>query len=309
MKTDPVQFQSNLMIPIISSLVYSKTSENLVLTTDKEIKKMLIDWVDIQPKYEVIVVRILTPQGRNFIPSAEMNSIDFNRLVSNTVFEIRLVTTVFTALLFSDVFKEGKIALADPVQRYLLEGMKKSNFNGHPITLVDLVTQTSCMQFWSDDVSPSAEGINIMRKYTHVPINQLISTFKVHHKPGTKWKYLNLGFGLLGRTCAHFAVKDFMQFVYDGLTKPFGMRSTSILVTSQMKENPNVVHNTEPKVALKWNLTLYSRAGPLRSTANDFSFFFLPLLVIPGLLYHQLGWQTSCQWISISFGMQGRYSW
>lgn len=269
MKRNLVQYLAILLIIVLANHVNAQSSEKSLLPSDEEIKKVLIDRIDVQYKSVGIIVGILTPQGRHFISYGQIHPGDPRTLDSNTVFEIGSVTKVFTALLLSDMVIKGEVALADPLDKYLPQGVKGPDFNGHPITLVDLATQTSGLPFWPPDVPLTAEGVDIMREYTVERLNKFLSTYKLTREPGTKWEYSNLGFGLLGRALAQRAGKDYEQLVFDRITKPLGMKSTSISITPQMKEKLNVGHNAELKMAPEWNLPLIPGAGSLRSTAND----------------------------------------
>ena len=63
-------------------------------------------------------------------------------LRSDTIFEIGSITKVFTATVLADMVEEGLVALDDPVQRYLPEGVEMP-VRRRPITLADLAAQTS----------------------------------------------------------------------------------------------------------------------------------------------------------------------
>jgi CubicO group peptidase (beta-lactamase class C family) len=60
----------------------------------------------------------------------------------NTIFEIGSITKVFTATVLADLVEDGLVALDDPVQQYLPDGVLLP-VRGRPITLADLAAQTS----------------------------------------------------------------------------------------------------------------------------------------------------------------------
>lgn len=269
MKRNLMQNLVILIITVFANLVNGQTPDKFKLPSDEEIKKILIDRVDVQQKSVGIIVGIITPQGRHYISYGQINPGDSRPLDSNTVFEIGSVTKIFTALLLSDMVKKGEVALTDSLGKYLPTGLKGPNFNGHPITLVDLATQTSGLPFWTPGVPISEESVGIMQKYTVQQLNQFLSSYKLTREPGTQWEYSNLGFGLLGRALAQRASKDFESLIYKRITKPLGLKSTAITITPQMKEKLNVGHDAQLKVAPEWDLPLFPGAGSLRSTAND----------------------------------------
>ena len=59
-----------------------------------------------------------------------------------SIFEIGSITKVFTATLLADMAREGLVALDDPVQKWLPEGIRMPQ-RGRPITLEDLTTHRS----------------------------------------------------------------------------------------------------------------------------------------------------------------------
>ena len=59
-----------------------------------------------------------------------------------TIFEIGSITKVFTATLLADLAREGLVALDDPVQKHLPEGVVMP-VRARPITLAELASHTS----------------------------------------------------------------------------------------------------------------------------------------------------------------------
>src|SRR5687768_7370868 len=69
---------------------------------------------------------------------------------SDTIFDVRSVTKVVTAIGVMTLVEEGKLALNDPVEKYLPEFKKvdrQTNGAPNPITLHHLLTHTSGLPF------------------------------------------------------------------------------------------------------------------------------------------------------------------
>jgi Beta-lactamase/Protein of unknown function (DUF1194) len=64
-------------------------------------------------------------------------------LDGDTVFEIGSITKVLTALILADMDERGEVTMADPVAKYLPASVKVPDYQGTPITLLDLATHTS----------------------------------------------------------------------------------------------------------------------------------------------------------------------
>lgn len=72
----------------------------------------------------------------------------------HTVFEIGSVTKTFTATVLAHMVETGQVALEDPVQNYLPEGITLARTDERPITLEDLATQRSGLPRMPPDFTP-----------------------------------------------------------------------------------------------------------------------------------------------------------
>ncbi|HYL93416.1 MAG TPA: serine hydrolase domain-containing protein, partial [Alphaproteobacteria bacterium] len=237
------------------------------LPTDDEIRAIMADRVDVLHKHVGLVVGILTPQGRRIITYGKLNQDDPRPLTGDTVFEIGSVTKIFTALLLADAVQRGEVSLNDPLAKFMPPSVKVPERNGKKITLVDLATQTSSLPFMPPDF-PLFDPAGYP-KYTEQQIFQFLSTFELPHYIGTKWEYSNLGFGLLGKALSRRAGMDFDSLMRARITGPLGMKSTSVIVTPDMKIRLAAGHDAKLSPAPEWNMPSLSGEGELRSSAND----------------------------------------
>src|SRR6185503_6821048 len=90
--------------------------------TDAELERLLAERVDVQKKSLGTVVGIVSPAGRRIFARGTLDD-GAGAVDGDTVFEIGSVTKVFTALLLADMVQRGEVALADPLARYLPEGV------------------------------------------------------------------------------------------------------------------------------------------------------------------------------------------
>jgi D-alanyl-D-alanine-carboxypeptidase/D-alanyl-D-alanine-endopeptidase len=65
-----------------------------------------------------------------------------------TVFEIGSINKTFTATVLADMVAKGEVALEDPVQKYLPEGVRVPSRNDRQITLLDLTTHAPACPGW-----------------------------------------------------------------------------------------------------------------------------------------------------------------
>lgn len=94
------------------------------MPSEEEIRQILVERIDMQHRSVGIVVGVVTPQGRRVVAHGALNQSDPRPLDGDTIFEIGSVTKVFTSLLLADMVQRGEVTLADPVDKYLPEGVK-----------------------------------------------------------------------------------------------------------------------------------------------------------------------------------------
>jgi D-alanyl-D-alanine-carboxypeptidase/D-alanyl-D-alanine-endopeptidase len=126
-------------------------SQDATLTTipsDVEIRKILIDRVDVQHKSVGIIVGIIASKERRVISYGHLDVGDPRTLNGDTIFEIGSITKVFTSLLLVDMVQRGEVSLDNPVAKYLPSTVKMPERIGHEITMVDLASHTSGLPWY-----------------------------------------------------------------------------------------------------------------------------------------------------------------
>jgi serine-type D-Ala-D-Ala carboxypeptidase/endopeptidase len=189
-------------------------------------------------------------------------------LDADTVFEIGSITKVFTALLFADMVLRGEVAADDPAAKFLPASVKMPDFEGAPITLMDLATYTSGLPRMPSNFAPK-DWSNPYIDYTAERLYDYLSNHKLGFKPGTHYEYANLGFGLLGHILELRAGKSYEELVVSRICAPLGMDDTRITLTSSMKQRLAQGHNAGLAPVPNWDYSAFAGAGAFRSTAND----------------------------------------
>ena len=82
---------------------------------DAEIRKILVDRVDVQHQSVGIVVGVITPEGRRVIAYGHLEKGDSRPLNGDTIFEIGSATKVFTSLLLADMVQRGQAGAQRPL--------------------------------------------------------------------------------------------------------------------------------------------------------------------------------------------------
>src|SRR5262245_40824979 len=149
---------------------------------------------------------------------------------AGTIFEIGSITKTFTTTLLADMAREGIVALDDPVQRHLPDGVRLP-VRGRPITLEDLATHRSGLPrlptglLWPaltrDRRDPCA-------KLDDVRLAAAVGATRPRRDPGRKVAYSNYGMGLLGHVLALRAGSTYEQLVRARICEPLGLVDTWI---------------------------------------------------------------------------------
>ena len=201
-------------------------------------------------------------------------------LDADTVFEIGSITKVFTALLFADMVLRGEVAADDPAAKFLPGSVRMPEFEGAPITLLDLATYTSGLPRMPSNFAPKDRRIptSITR-----PSGSTITcrTTSSASSRGQHYEYANLGFGLLGHVLELRAGRSYEELVVSRICAPLGMDDTRITLTNSMQQRLARGHNMGLAPVANWDFSALAGAGALRSTANDL-LKFLQMCLEPG---------------------------
>jgi CubicO group peptidase (beta-lactamase class C family) len=135
------------------------------------------------------------------------------------VFRIGSVTKQFTAAAVLLLAEQGKLALSDPITRFLPE----YPVQGHVVTVEHLLTHTSGIRNYTEIPEWAAS----LRR--DVSVSELIGFFKdqpFDFAPGLRWKYDNSGYVLLGAIIEKVSGQPYAEFMRVNLFDPLGMTHT-----------------------------------------------------------------------------------
>jgi serine-type D-Ala-D-Ala carboxypeptidase/endopeptidase len=234
-----------------------------------EIHRLLVDRIETQKRTLGIVVGIIDVQGPRIVACGRMQEGDSRALNGDTIFEIGSVTKVFTALLLADMEQRGEVRLDDPIAMYLSSASRLPERDGHGITLLDLVTNTSGLpQYPTNFDEKDAE--DPFAHYTERQLYAFLGTYQLKSVPGTNYTYSNIGFGLLGFILTRRAGLDYGELVQQRILRPLGLRSTSPYPNAEMARRLATGYSPDLVAAPRWsNGPVMQGAGDLRSSARD----------------------------------------
>jgi serine-type D-Ala-D-Ala carboxypeptidase/endopeptidase len=131
---------------------------------------------------------------------------------------------VFTTEALSALVVERKVALTDSLQTYLHD-VHVPDFNGRPITLLDLATYTAALPREIGDAPPDAPP----RTWpSYSDRMKWLATYHLPWAPGTIASYSNVGFDLLADGLAAAAGKPYPDVLRTLITDKLGMADTTL---------------------------------------------------------------------------------
>ncbi|HEX5726522.1 MAG TPA: serine hydrolase domain-containing protein, partial [Longimicrobiaceae bacterium] len=173
-----------------------------------------------------IVLGILEADGSTRIFSAGSAGPGARPLGPRTTFEIGSINKTFTGTILADMVAKGEVALDDPVQKYLPEGVRVPSRNGRQITLLDLATHRSGLPRLPDNFTP-ADPTNPYADYSVEQLYAFLNHHQLRRDIGAEFEYSNLGMGLLGHALGRAAGTNVQTLIRQRILEPLGMRLTS----------------------------------------------------------------------------------
>ncbi|MES2778039.1 MAG: serine hydrolase domain-containing protein [Bacteroidota bacterium] len=133
------------------------------------------------------------------------------KMQPDMLFEIGSQTKQFTAICILQLMEQGKLAVTDPISRYLQDAPA----SWQQVTIENLLTHSS--------------GINEVPNGGNMPVAEKIKVSQnlpLAFVPGTKSSYVNFEYSLLGAIVEKVAGQPLGKYVKDHILDPIGMKHT-----------------------------------------------------------------------------------
>jgi CubicO group peptidase (beta-lactamase class C family) len=253
-------------------------------------------------------VLLVTRHGKiaYFESSGTLNPATQAPMTKDAIFRIYSMSKAVTSVSAMMLVEEGKLALSDPVSKFIPSfakvqvGVDKPDPNGgkatldlvaarRPITIQDLLRHTSGITYGFFGVSTVKRAYldaGVAKgDFTNEEFAERIAKVPLAYQPGTTWDYSH-STDILGRVVEVVSGMSLYQFEKQRIFDPLGMNDTSYYVVDAAKQpriaepfpNDRVIGNDavigDPRVAGKWE----SGGGGLLSTAADYARFLQMLL-------------------------------
>lgn len=219
-------------------------------------------------------------------------------MTPDAIFRIASMTKPLTSLAIMMLAEEGRMSIADPVERYLPEfaslkvGTVRPGADGkpavtlepvrHAMTVQDLLRHTSGLTYGAPGSNPLKQAYVDARigdvNDTNATLVTKLSKLPLLFQPGTTWEY-SVSTDVLGRIVEVVSGQTLDRFVAERITGPLKMVDTGFSapqsaaqrvalpqVEGPKKVVPNVPHPTR-------DLAYKSGGGGMVSTAPDYARF------------------------------------
>ncbi len=227
-------------------------------------------------------------------------------MTKDAIFRIYSMSKAVTTVSAMMLVEEGRLALSDPVAKYIPQfakvkvAVERPAEDGgkptrdlvaprRPITIQDLMRHTSGITYGFFGASPVKraylEAGVAKGDFTNEEFADRVAKLPLAYQPGTTWDYSH-STDILGRVVEVVSGMSLYEFEKQRLFDVLGMNDTSYYVTIPAKQsriaepfpNERVIGNDaqfgDPRVAGKWE----SGGGGLVSTAADYARFLQMLL-------------------------------
>jgi CubicO group peptidase (beta-lactamase class C family) len=171
------------------------------------------------------------------------------RMAPDSIFRLASMTKPVTSVAVMMLVEEGKVALDDPVEKYLPTFKDEKVFTSFnaadksytsraastPVTVRHLLTHTSGLGYaFSNPILAQLLGGDPNASATRYPLL---------HDPGTKWTY-GESTRVLGTLVEKVSGKPLDQFMQERIFKPLGMNDTSYVVPAAKLARVATVHRS-----------------------------------------------------------------
>lgn len=213
------------------------------------------------------------------------------QMQTNTIFDLRSLTKVVTAVALMCLVEDGKLLLSDPVGKYLPAFAQLSVLESpggqprpprRPITILDLLTHSSGMAV---ERPPQIENITRVLDRSLEEVVQIVATKPLEFEPGSRWMYSSMGFAVLGRVIEVLSGEHYEKFVARRVIIPLNMEDSFYFPLADKRDRIAAMYNLETGVLKRDSIDIYRTGAKysapefgLYSTATDLQSLLLMMM-------------------------------
>jgi D-alanyl-D-alanine carboxypeptidase len=151
-----------------------------------------------------------------------------------TRFSLASMNKMFTAVALMQQVQAGKLALDDPLGKYLPDYPNKEL--AAKVTIGELLTNTGGTgDIWGPEFDEHRLELHTPQDYINLYGNRALRFL-----PGSRWEYSNYGFILIGAVIEKVSGESYSDYVHQRIFEPAGMASTSLGMEDKAIPNRSV---------------------------------------------------------------------
>ena len=158
----------------------------------------------------------------------------------DTKFHLASVGKMFTAVAIAQLVRAGKLSFTDTIAEALPDYPNKEVAG--KVTIHQLLTHTA-------GFGTFFESPGFVRGKTYRNSTEEITVYqdeKLFSTPGTRWRYSNAGYSLLGAIIERHSGKPYLEYIRENIFRPLGMRDTYTNPNGEAARKTSVFYTQSP---------------------------------------------------------------
>jgi CubicO group peptidase (beta-lactamase class C family) len=196
----------------------------------------------------------------------------------DTIFRIYSMTKPLTSVAFLMLVEEGRVALDEPVHKYIPEWKNLGVFQAgtapafltkapsRPMLIIDLLRHTSGLTYGfqqRSNVDAAYREMKIAEVVKGATLQSMIedlAKLPLEFSPGEAWNY-SVSADVIGYLIGKISGKSFEQFLKERILDPLGMNDTDFFVPADKAQRLAACYSADPNGAMTFHAT--DRKGSL----------------------------------------------
>ncbi|MGO8911251.1 MAG: serine hydrolase domain-containing protein [Bradyrhizobium sp.] len=246
--------------------------------------------------------QLLVYRRGKIVHSAVQGFADLERKVAmkdDTIFRIYSMTKPITSVAFMMLFEEGRVALDEPVHKYIPEWKNLGVFQAgtapafltrppsRPMLIVDLLRHTSGLTYGFQQRS------NVDAAYREMKIGEVekagtlqsmiedLAKIPLEFSPGEAWNY-SVSTDVIGYLIGKISGQPFEQFLKQRIFDPLEMKDTGFFVPADKAHRFAACYSASPQGAMTFHATDRKGGLTLQDDPANSSFLSPPAFISGG---------------------------
>jgi CubicO group peptidase (beta-lactamase class C family) len=214
----------------------------------------------------------------------------------DTIFRIYSMTKPITSVAFMMLVEEGRVALDEPVHKYIPEWKNLGVFvagtspafltkpPSRPMQIVDLMRHTSGLTYGFQQRSNVDAGYRekkIAEAGTLPSMIDDLAKMPLEFSPGEAWNY-SASTDVIGYLVGRISGKPFEQFLKERIFNPLGMNDTDFFVPADKAHRFAACYSADPKGGMTFHATERKGTLTLQDDPANSSFLSPPSFISGG---------------------------